>query len=340
MTAAAALGLVASVLYMISVGSSTTEGKEINWQVFKNDILPSGLVERLVIVNKQVCKVYFVNNVTPEALKSTALSSPGTLGNTPPSEYPRKVSSGNRSQSPYYFAIGSVESFERHLEEAQKDLNVSPTQYVPVQYVTETSWLGPVLQFAPTLLFIGIWLAMMRGGVPGGSGQAGGMNRIFKIGRSPAKLMKKDESKVRFADVAGCEEAKQEIMEFVEFLKNPKRFTDVGAKIPKGAMLFGPPGTGKTLLAKAVAGEASVPFFSISGSDFLEMFVGVGPSRVRDLFANARKNAPCIIFIDEIDAVARARNRGGFGGNDERLVISFSIIHLLELTISNLVKIH
>jgi len=188
-----------------------------------------------------------------------------------------------------------------------------------VQYVSETSWFGPMMQLLPTAALIGFWFLMMRGGL-GGSGQGGpgGVNRIFRIGKSPAKMMKKNEGKTRFADVAGCEEAKLEIMEFVEFLKNPKRFTDVGAKIPKGALLHGPPGTGKTLLAKAVAGEASVPFFSISGSDFLEMFVGVGPSRVRDLFENARKNAPCIIFIDEIDAVARSRSRGGFGGNDER----------------------
>lgn len=159
------------------------------------------------------------------------------------------------------------------------------------------------------------WL--MRGAASSVGG--GGPGNIFKIGKSTAKRVNKEQIKTTFKDVAGCDEAKREIMEFVQFLKDPKRFTDLGAKIPKGALLCGPPGTGKTLLAKATAGEANVPFFSISGSDFVEMFVGVGPSRVRDLFKEARENAPCILFIDEIDAVGRQRGRGGFsGGNDER----------------------
>merc|ERR1719421_2422481 len=145
------------------------------------------------------------------------------------------------------------------------------------------------------------------------------MGGIFQIGKSKAKRVRPEDVNVTFKDVAGCKEAKTEIMEFVEFLKDASRFEKLGAKIPKGALLCGPPGTGKTLLAKAVAGEASVPFYSISGSDFIEMFVGVGPSRVRDLFKEARSNAPCIVFIDEIDAVGRQRGRGGFsGGNDER----------------------
>merc|ERR1719247_3994390 len=165
---------------------------------------------------------------------------------------------------------------------------------------------------------------MMRGaagsmGMGGGGGGGGGRN-IFQVGKAkPTVITKEKKTGVLFKDVAGLAEAKREIMEFVEFLKKPKRFTDLGAKIPKGAILVGPPGTGKTLLAKATAGEASVPFFSTSGSDFIEMFVGVGPSRVRDLFKEARANQPCIVFIDEIDAVARARGKGGFsGGNDER----------------------
>merc|ERR1719163_1032810 len=154
----------------------------------------------------------------------------------------------------------------------------------------------------------------MAGGLGGGAGGAQGM---FNVGKS--KAIRATKVQTRFKDVAGLKEAKAEIMEFVSFLKNPEKFLKLGAKIPKGALLVGPPGTGKTLLAKATAGEASVPFFSISGSDFIEMFVGVGPSRVRDLFKDARKNAPCIVFIDEIDAVARARGKGGFsGGNDER----------------------
>merc|ERR1711968_261350 len=147
----------------------------------------------------------------------------------------------------------------------------------------------------------------------------GGPGNIFKIGKSNAKKFTQDMSKTTFKDVAGVDEAKTEVMEFVQFLKDPSKFKKLGAKIPKGALLVGPPGTGKTLLAKAVAGEASVPFFSISGSDFIEMFVGVGPSRVRDLFKQARESSPCIVFIDEIDAVARARGKGGFtGSNDER----------------------
>merc|ERR1719287_231463 len=145
------------------------------------------------------------------------------------------------------------------------------------------------------------------------------MGGIFSMGKSTAKLIKKEDISISFKNVAGCQEAKKEIMEFVDFLQDATQFTKLGAKIPKGALLTGPPGTGKTLLAKAVAGEASVPFYSISGSDFLEMFVGVGPSRVRDLFKEARANAPCIVFIDEVDAVGRQRGRGGFsGGNDER----------------------
>jgi AFG3 family protein len=160
---------------------------------------------------------------------------------------------------------------------------------------------------------------MIRGAASSLSSSGGGPGSIFKIGKSTAKRAKPENMTTTFADVAGCDEAKKEIMEFVQFLKNPKKFTDLGAKIPKGALLCGPPGTGKTLLARATAGEANVAFFSISGSDFVEMFVGVGPSRVRDLFKEARENAPCILFIDEIDAVGRQRGKGGMsGGNDER----------------------
>merc|ERR1719267_235767 len=156
-------------------------------------------------------------------------------------------------------------------------------------------------------------------GAGGAGGGGGGFGNVFKIGRSNAKKITKEDVNVTFKDVAGCDEAKKEIMEFVEFLKDASKFTKLGAKIPKGALLCGPPGTGKTLLAKATAGEANVPFYSISGSEFVEMFVGVGPSRVRDLFKEARQNQPCMIFIDEIDAVGRQRGRGGFaGGNDER----------------------
>lgn len=178
-----------------------------------------------------------------------------------------------------------------------------------------------LLSTVPGVLLALVLYGVMRyaaGGAGAGAGGRGGMGGIFQIGKSTAKKIAKEDAKVNFNDVAGCQEAKKEIMEFVDFLKDSDRFTRLGAKIPKGALLCGPPGTGKTLLAKAVAGEAGVPFFSISGSDFIEMFVGVGPSRVRDLFSEARASAPCIIFIDEIDAVGRQRGRGGMGGNDER----------------------
>merc|ERR1712238_76011 len=174
----------------------------------------------------------------------------------------------------------------------------------------------------PSLFLMGAALYLMRfaaGSMGGSSGRGGGMGGMFQVGKSTHKKIKPEDVDVNFSNVAGCEEAKKEIVEFVDFLKEPARFTSLGAKIPKGALLCGPPGTGKTLLAKAVAGEAGVPFYSISGSDFIEMFVGVGPSRVRDLFKEARANTPCIIFIDEIDAVGRQRGRGGVsGGNDER----------------------
>ena len=238
----------------------------------------------------------------------TSKGYPGRVGQPPVMQNP----------APFYFTIGSVESFERKLEEAQHSLNIAPRDYIPVQYVNETNMFNEFLRFAPTLAFIGVWLFMMNRGA-GSGGAGGGLGNMFKIGQSNAKKITKEHVNVTFKDVAGVDEAKREIVEFVEFLKNPKKYTDLGAKIPKGALLCGPPGTGKTLLAKATAGEANVPFFSISGSDFIEMFVGVGPARVRDLFKEARNSAPCIIFIDEIDAVGRQRGRGGIsGGNDER----------------------
>lgn len=218
--------------------------------------------------------------------------------------------------SPFWFTISSVDSFERKMEEAQRQLGISPRDFIPIVYVEQTSWAREALKLLPTLLLIG-FLGMMMRSASQGLGGAGGPGGIFRMGKSNAKKIRKEMVTTKFSDVAGCDEAKAEIMEFVQFLKEPQKFTKLGAKIPKGALLSGPPGTGKTLLAKATAGEAGVPFFSISGSDFVEMFVGVGPSRVRDLFKEARENAPCIIFIDEIDAVGRKRGTGR-GGNDER----------------------
>src|SRR5262249_41381061 len=172
-------------------------------------------------------------------------------------------------------------------------------------------WLINLLGYAPLLVFIGLWIFMMR------QMQSGG-NKALSFGKSRAKLLSNQQKRVTFKDVAGVEEAKEELQEIIEFLKDPQKFQKLGGRIPKGVLMMGPPGTGKTLLARAIAGEANVPFFSISGSDFVEMFVGVGASRVRDLFEQGKKNAPCIIFIDEIDAVGRHRGAGLGGGHDER----------------------
>merc|ERR1711871_217142 len=214
--------------------------------------------------------------------------------------------------------IGSVERFEAQMEAVQKEMGVDGQDFVPILYAEESNLAVEFLKILPSLAIIGLVMYGMRSmAKAGGPGGPGGM---FKGGKSNHTKFGKDEKTgVTFNDVAGLEEAKVEIMEFVEFLKHPNKYKHLGAKLPKGALLVGPPGTGKTLLAKAVAGESKVPFFSISGSDFIEMFVGVGPSRVRDLFSEARESAPCIVFIDEIDAVGRARGKGNMqGGNDER----------------------
>lgn len=208
--------------------------------------------------------------------------------------------------------IPSVDKFSDFYDQSGITAKLTYTQ-------SQTGFWGYFLSFGPTLLLVGFWFWMMRRSM-GGSGSGGlGGGGIFSVGQSKAKLHDKNSMSITFADVAGLHEAKEEVEEIVHFLKNPNKYTQLGAKIPKGALLVGPPGTGKTLLAKAVAGEAHVPFFSLSGSDFVEMFVGVGASRVRDLFAKAKEKAPCIVFIDEIDAVGRARsNSQNLGGNDER----------------------
>ncbi|CCX34352.1 Similar to Mitochondrial respiratory chain complexes assembly protein YTA12; acc. no. P40341 [Pyronema omphalodes CBS 100304] len=267
--------------------------REITWQEFRNTFLDKGLVEKLVVINRNKVKVYLYSDATAAAYPDSP------------------VTSGNFF---YYFSVGSVEAFERRLEDAQNELGIPSHERIPVAYKDEISWTGTILSFAPTLLVIGSIIFLSRRA--GGGGQSG----IFGIGKSRAKMFNEETGiKTKFKDVAGMDEAKVEIMEFVSFLKTPERFEKLGAKIPRGAILSGPPGTGKTLLAKATAGEAGVPFFSVSGSEFVEMFVGVGPSRVRDLFAKARKNTPCIIFVDEIDAIGKARSKSNFGGgNDER----------------------
>ncbi len=220
----------------------------------------------------------------------------------------------NLDQAHFSTEYGDIRTFDKKIEQLQQSgINVDP------MYTTEVNYVGQILSWVlPFAIIIGLWVFFMRR-VGSGSGGPGG--QIFNIGKSKATLFDNTNSKVNvtFKDVAGLEEAKEEVMEVVDFLKHPKKYTSLGGKIPKGVLLVGPPGTGKTLLAKAVAGEANVPFFSISGSDFVEMFVGVGASRVRDLFKQAREKAPCIVFIDEIDAIGRARGRGAVqGGNDER----------------------
>ena len=212
-----------------------------------------------------------------------------------------------------FVSIGSQEQVEKNIESWKAQGFFSGN----VRYDNSSDFSSHIWAFGPIILMIIFWIWIFRR--MSGRGD-GGANGVFSVGKSKAKIFDKDNAdKVTFKDVAGLSEAKTEIEEIVEFLKNPQRYTDLGGKIPKGALLVGPPGTGKTLLAKAVAGEANVPFFSLSGSDFVEMFVGVGASRVRDLFRQAKEKAPCIVFIDEIDAVGRARGRNpNMGSNDER----------------------
>ncbi|KAJ8904458.1 hypothetical protein NDN08_000975 [Rhodosorus marinus] len=299
---AALFGLLLAVTALLSSGSVQNR-KEISFHSFLWDLVFAGKVEKVEIVDKSVARVFLKPGV----------SVPGA----PPPQVP------GRAWDPYYFTVGSIDSFERKLEEAQEDNGIGPDDFVPVVYnnqATDGSVGSELIRSAPSFLIILMLLWMVRGTLSNLPG-VGGRN-IFQVGKANPVIVKgKDKvgKQVSFSDVAGLDEAKLEIMEFVDFLKNPKRYEKLGAKIPRGALLVGPPGTGKTLLAKATAGEANVPFFSMSGSDFIEMFVGVGPARVRDLFQQARSQAPCIVFIDEIDAVGRARGRGGFsGGNDER----------------------
>ena len=289
------LALIATTAAIFFALSSTSypSAREITWQEFRTAFLDKGLVDSLTVVNRSRVRVKLHSNAT------------GAM-------YPATPAGGGE----YYFSIGSVEAFERKLDEAQHELGIPTSERIPVSYHEEVSTFNYLLSFGPTLLFAGImiWLSRRAGGAGGGSGG------IFNVGKSRAKMFNNEtDVRVRFNDIAGMDEAKLEIMEFVSFLKEPSRYERLGAKIPRGAILSGPPGTGKTLLAKATAGEAGVPFYSVSGSEFVELFVGVGSSRVRDLFATAKKNAPSIIFIDEIDAIGKSRGKGkGFGGNDER----------------------
>ncbi|MCU0455785.1 MAG: ATP-dependent zinc metalloprotease FtsH [Bacteroidales bacterium] len=270
-----------------------------------------------MIEKQHIRSIVVVNNETAEIYLTDEARTSGDYTNLP------KQSKGIGMQLPkpdYMFRFGDISNFETFLTQAQEKAGYDPSKVIYPEFETRRNYFTEVILpwlLLPAILIVA-WLFIFRR-MAGGAG-GGGAGGIFSVGKSRAQIFDKDTNvKINFSDVAGLEEAKTEVMEIVDFLKNPKKYTQLGGKIPKGALLIGPPGTGKTLLAKAVAGEANVPFFSISGSDFVEMFVGVGASRVRDLFKQAKEKAPCIVFIDEIDAVGRARGRNvNFGSNDER----------------------
>ncbi|HEX7411979.1 MAG TPA: ATP-dependent metallopeptidase FtsH/Yme1/Tma family protein, partial [Bacteroidales bacterium] len=289
-------GLLAVIFIGLQVMNWGGTTKTVGWGELKV-MLEHQDVEKILLVNKEQAEVYIKKDRLSQA-KYKDVQDTKSLGTPSPQ---------------YTYTIGSVESFEKDVTDAQANV---PTK-IYIQNITRKNWGGEMIGWIlPIVLLVGVWFFVMRMMSRG----AGGGGQIFNIGKSKAQLFDRDTMvTINFSDVAGLEEAKVEVMEIVEFLKNPQKYTNLGGKIPKGALLVGPPGTGKTLLAKAVAGEAKVPFFSLSGSDFVEMFVGVGASRVRDLFKTAKEKAPCIIFIDEIDAVGRARGRNQItGGNDER----------------------
>ena len=297
----AIIGALLIGLNLFSLGGGE---KKVTWSTFVEDMLKPGEVERLVVVttgNESMAEIYIKQNaLQQEKHKGVREEGFGSVGRGPH----------------YYLKIGTIDQFNADLNRVQEDM--SKDQRIYPEYESRSNWAGELIGWLlPIALLIGFWIFIMKR-MSGGAGGPGA--QIFNIGKSKATLFDKEKNvNISFNDVAGLEEAKVEIEEIVEFLKNPKRYTELGAKIPKGALLVGPPGTGKTLLAKAVAGEAQVPFFSLSGSDFVEMFVGVGASRVRDLFKQAKEKAPAIVFIDEIDAIGRARGKGmAQGGNDER----------------------
>lgn len=290
------LGIFAMQLFSGNAGSSEINMKRFKEMYLKHDI------EKIVIVNKEMVEVFLNKEALESDRHKDAAKSVSPFGGAAPA---------------YFMPIADGAHFQAQLEKFENDNNIKSDERIAVDVDNNRTDLGNQLMSIGILVLIvfSFWYFMRRmasGGGPGG--------QIFNIGKSRAQLFEADNKvKITFADVAGLDEAKEEIKEIVEFLKTPGKFTNLGGKIPKGALLVGPPGTGKTLLAKAVAGEAGVPFFSLSGSDFVEMFVGVGAARVRDLFKQAKEKAPCIIFIDEIDAIGRSRGRGAMpGANDER----------------------
>ena len=280
------------------LNSGDAASKNISTNKFSQVLIENDIKE-IVIVNRTVAQIY----LTDLALEKEAYK-----------QY-KKRGVFNQKAPAFAYDFGDLQNFENQLSEAR---NKNALEF-DVKHIEQTSFMDQIFAFLPFIILIAIWLFFMRRMSGGGAGGAGG-GQIFSIGKSKAKLFDKDTKvKTSFKDVAGLEGAKEEVQEIVDFLKNPEKYTALGGKIPKGALLVGSPGTGKTLLAKAVAGEAGVPFFSLSGSDFVEMFVGVGASRVRDLFKQAAQKSPSIIFIDEIDAIGRARGKNSMtGGNDER----------------------
>ncbi|MCG7857385.1 ATP-dependent zinc metalloprotease FtsH [Flavihumibacter sp.] len=298
-------GALAVILLGFNLFSTfTPEAKRINFDIFKMEMLSKGDVEKIVLIsNKNLVRVF----IKKDSLKKDYYTS----------KLPKNYNAATDKGPQFEFTIAKPEIFTDDL----RDFYTKNPEVKEVPRIddTEGDWLAPIFQFIlPIFVIVLIWVLLMRK-MGGGGGGGAGPGGIFNIGKSKAQLFDKGTKvNITFNDVAGLDEAKVEVMEIVDFLKNPKKYTNLGGKIPKGALLIGPPGTGKTLLAKAVAGEAQVPFFSLSGSDFVEMFVGVGASRVRDLFKQAREKAPCIIFIDEIDAIGRARGKNAIMSNDER----------------------
>jgi cell division protease FtsH len=296
-------GIIALSFLAIQYFTYQQNPKETSWHKVKVEMLRNHDVEKIEIVRN-------LGNVNVYIKDANLDKYPDLFSNS--------FDSPSKSGPHYFFTIGSIENFEKNLEKAQ--VVMPEADRVAVKYVDHKDYFGDIIGFLfPILIILAIWFFVFKRMSKGAGGGAGGGN-IFNVGKSKAKVFDKESDiKTNFNDVAGLAEAKQEVEEIVEFLKFPEKYTKLGGKIPKGALLVGPPGTGKTLLAKAVAGEAHVPFFSMSGSDFVEMFVGVGASRVRDLFKQAKEKSPCIIFIDEIDAIGRARGKNpNMGANDER----------------------
>jgi len=291
-------GVILLSLVFVTFLNTEKGPQDISWSIFENEVLPSGDIKEIVLVSNDMKAEISLKEESVEKYKDKF-----------------KDQKNIPAKGPHFVVkIPNIDKFEEARKNAESNSNIK----IPVNYEERINFLRDFFGMMwPLLLILAIWIFMFRRLSSQGGG---GPGNIFNVGKSRARMFDKESSiNVTFQDVAGLAEAKQELEEIVEFLKKPEKFTELGGKIPKGALLVGPPGTGKTLLAKAVAGEANVPFFSMSGSDFVEMFVGVGASRVRDLFRKAKEKAPCIVFIDEIDAIGRARGKNvNFGGNDER----------------------